>query len=85
MPLQADTQRELRRTGFRQRASAGRLLLIGAVLLVAGVVLVAATGGFGNFVGFALGALSAPFLLGGVALMLSGLVARRSADRRPFA
>ena len=85
MPHQADTDRELRRTGARQRASAGRLLAIGAVMLAAGIVLVAATGGFGNFVGFALGALSAPFILGGVALLLSGLVARRSAARRPFA
>ncbi len=85
MSTQPDTKAGMRRTGSRQLTIGARLLLAGGVLFAVGLVLMLATGGFGNFVGVVASALATPLTLAGVALSLAGVVGRRAADEQPFA
>jgi hypothetical protein len=85
MSLQPDTDRGLRRSAGQLRTIGARLLLAGGVVFAIGLVLMLATDGFGDFAGILLAALSTPPTLGGAALLISGLFARRAAEHKPFA
>jgi hypothetical protein len=85
MSLQPDTDRRLRRTSGEQLTLGSRLLLVAGVMFAVGLLFMIATSGFGDFVGVALATLATPLTLGGVGLMLTGLVARRASEHRPFA
>jgi VIT1/CCC1 family predicted Fe2+/Mn2+ transporter len=87
MPLQASNDRELGRTGERQRRTGSHLLLLGGVLFAVGLLLMVLFSGENVpvYIGAALAALAAPPTLGGLALFLSGLVSGRSAKQKPFA
>jgi len=85
MSLQPDTDRGLRRSAGQLRTIGTRLLLGGGVLFAIGLVLMLATDGFGDFAGILLAALATPPSLGGLALLVSGLFARRAAEHKPFA
>jgi hypothetical protein len=87
MPYQANTDANLAKAGGKQRANGGRLLLSGAVLFAIGLVVVL-LGGDENlpvYIGVALMALSAPPLIAGLGLFLTGLVSGRASERKPFA
>ena len=84
MSLQPDTDRGLRRSAQGLRTLGARLLLAGGVLFAIGLLLMLATSGFGDFVGILFSALATPPTVGGLALLISGLFARRAAEHRPF-
>lgn len=85
MATQPNTDHRLAETGHRQNTTGGRLLLIGAVLFVVGAIFVLAGSGIADFVGVALAALATPPTVAGLAMVLSGLVSKRSSQHKPFA
>lgn len=85
MSNQPMTDRRLAQTSGSQRRNGVRLLLGGAVMIVLGLLVVLVAHGFGNFVGIALAVLGAPPAMAGVALVLSGAVGGRAAQRKDFA
>lgn len=86
MPLQASTDRELDRTGTRQREQGSRLLLLGGVVFAVGLLFMTLfDSNVPVYVGVALAALAAPPTLGGLGLWLSGLVSARASKHKPFA
>jgi hypothetical protein len=84
MSVQPDTDRQLSRTGRDQTTLGARLLLLGGLMFVVGGILMLAFRGVGDLLGVALSALAAPPTLGGLALLVVGLFARRSAAHKPF-
>ena len=85
MPVQPDTDHGLKRTAAKQNTTGSRLLLLGGILFALGVITWSVGDGGMNFVGVVFAALATPPTLAGVALMLSGLVGKRSAEHKPFA
>jgi hypothetical protein len=87
MPMQPTTDRQLDRTAGRQAWSGSRLLAIGGVLFVIGLVLMIVFSGYdiGFYAGVVLATLSAPPLIAGGVLVGSAIVGKWSARRRPFA
>ena len=87
MPYQANTDENLAEVGHKQRASAARLLLIGAVFFAIGVIvfLLGKDENVVTYVGVAIMTLSAPPMIAGTGLLLSGLVSGRASERKPFA
>jgi hypothetical protein len=83
--LQPDTDQGLRRSAKQLRTLGARLLLAGGILFAVGLLLMLVSDGFGDFVGVLFAALATPPSVGGVALLISGLFARRAAEHRPFA
>ena len=87
MPHQANTDQNLARAGGKQRASGGRLLMIGGLLLAAGLAVLLLVGDqdIPAYIGAATMTLGAPPTIAGTALMLSGLVSGRASKQKPFA
>ncbi len=87
MPHQANTDANLGRAGDKQRANGARLLLIGGVLFLLGLipVLIAGDENLPAYIGVTLWTLATPPTLAGLALFLSGLVSGRAAKQKPFA
>lgn len=77
--------RELHRTGGRFREHGGRFLVVGLTMVAIGCVLIFAANGVAEFFGWVLASLGTVPATVGVALLLSGLVARRAAKGRSFA
>ncbi|HVM25107.1 MAG TPA: hypothetical protein VM253_06915 [Candidatus Limnocylindrales bacterium] len=85
MPHQASTDRDLHRTGSKQGTTGWRLLLLGGVLFGIGLILMIAGNEILDFIGVALAALASVPTLAGIGLILSGVVAKRHAQHKPFA
>lgn len=86
MPMQASTDRDLARTGARQRHSGGRLLALGAVLSGIGLgLLLLFSADAVEHAGIVLAFLGLLPMMAGAGLMLSGLVSRRASRQKPFA
>ena len=87
MPHQANTDANLSRAGDKQRANGARLLLLGGILFVLGLipVLIAGDENMPAYIGVALMTLATPPTLAGLALFLSGLVSGRASKQKPFA
>jgi len=74
------------KTEGRQRGSGSRLLLLGGILFVIGLVIVLLVdGGTPEGIGIAFMSLATVPTLAGIALMGSALVSRRSRQGKPFA
>jgi len=69
----------------KMRTTGSRLLIVGAVLAVIGVVLVLLLEGTGNGIGLAVLAFASLFTVAGIALMGSAIVSARSRADKPFA
>jgi hypothetical protein len=75
-----------KKTEGKQRGSGSRLLLLGAILFVIGLVIVLLVdGGTPEGIGVAFMSLASVPALAGIALMVSALVSRRSRQGKPFA
>ena len=85
MPVQPTSPRELDRAGRKLHGSGARLLLLGGVLFVIGLVLVLAGDGNWDAGGLTAWGFATAATLAGLALSLSGGVAKRSAKGKPFA
>jgi hypothetical protein len=85
MPVSPDTDRGLERTADKQKSTSWRLLGLAAILFALGLIIMGVGEHAANFAGWALIALSAPPAMAGIALLLSGLVGKRSAQHKPFA
>jgi hypothetical protein len=85
MPVQPQTSRELDRAGGKLHGSGARLLLLGGVLFAIGLVLVLVGDGNWDAAGLTAWGFSTAATLAGLALSLSGGVAKRSASGKPFA
>jgi hypothetical protein len=87
MPHQANTDKTLAEAGHKQRANGGRLLLIGGVLFAIGLVvlLLGKDENLPAYIGVAIMTLSAPPMIAGGGLLLTGLVSGRASERKPFA
>jgi hypothetical protein len=85
MSVSPDTDRGLERTASKQSATGWRFLGLAAILFVVGLVVMQVGEHAANFAGWALIGLSAPPAMAGLALLLSGLVGKRSAHHKPFA
>ena len=87
MPLQANTDANLSRAGEKQRANGARLLLIGGVLFLLGLipVLIAGDENMPAFIGVTLMTLATPPTIAGLALFVSGAVSGRASKQKPFA
>jgi len=85
MPIQASTDHDLARAGDKQRTTGSRILLAGGVLFALGLLLMLVQDAYLTAAGVALASLATPITIGGVALLGSGLVAGRAAQRKPFA
>ena len=85
MPHQAMTDHELARTGEKQSTTGWRILLVGGVLFALGLICTFLGDDTIDFIGVALMSLATPFTVGGIALILSALVSKRSAQHKPFA
>ena len=87
MPHQANTDANLSRAGAKQRANGARLLLIGGVLFLLGLipVLLAGDENLPAYIGVTLMTLATPPTIAGLALLVSGLVSGRAAKQKPFA
>jgi hypothetical protein len=87
MPLQANTDANLSRAGEKQRTNGARLLLIGGVLFVIGLI-VTLLGGDENlpaYIGVTFMTLATPPTIAGLGLFLTGLVSGRASERKPSA
>jgi multisubunit Na+/H+ antiporter MnhG subunit len=84
MPVPPDTDHGLAHTADKQSTSGWRFLLIGGILFALGMIVMAAGEHVANFAGVALAALATPFTLLGLALVLSSIVSKRSAQHKPF-
>jgi hypothetical protein len=87
MPQQANTDANLARAGDKQRANGARLLLIGGVLFLLGLipVLLAGDENLPAYIGVALMTLATPPTIAGLGLFLTGLVSGRASQQKPFA
>jgi VIT1/CCC1 family predicted Fe2+/Mn2+ transporter len=87
MPHQANTDQNLARAGDKQRTNGARLLLIGGVLFLLGLipVLVAGDEDIPAYIGVTLMTLAAIPTIAGLALFISGAVSGRAAKHKPFA
>jgi len=85
MSGQPQTPRDLDRAGGKLHANGARLLLIGGVLFAIGLVLVLVGDGNWDAAGLTAFGFSSAATLAGLALSLSGGVAKRSARDKPFA
>ena len=87
MPHQANTDQNLGRAGDKQRSAGARLLLIGGVLFLLGLipVLVAGDENIPAYIGVTLMTLAAIPTIAGLASFVSGLVAGRTAKQKPSA
>jgi len=85
MSMQPTTDRQLGETAQRQNTTGWRLLLVGGVLFVIGLVLMLVGEDTVDYVGVAFAALATPPTLAGLALVLSGLVGHRASQQKPFA
>ena len=85
MPVSPDTDRGLERTAGKQTRTGWRFVALAAILFVVGLIIMQVGEHAANFAGWALIGLSAPPAMAGVALLLSGLVGKRSAQHKPFA
>jgi MFS family permease len=87
--MASSTDRHVDRTadrlGRRLLRPVGPFLLLACLLVVAGIVLIIFTSGWGWAMGIALVALSGPPAVVGLALGAAGVVARWSARDKPFA
>jgi hypothetical protein len=84
-PNSPATDRGLERTAGKQNRTGLRLLALGGVMLALGLLLVIVGENLANFAGLALIGLSMPPGMAGLALVLSGVVGKRSAQHKPFA
>jgi hypothetical protein len=85
MSVQPDTDRGLERTASKQSSAGWKFLGLAAILFAVGLFIMQVGEHAANFAGWALIALSAPPAMAGAALILSGLVGKRSAQHKPFA
>ena len=85
MPVQPDTDHGLKQTASKQNTTGWRLLLLGGILFALGLIVWSVGDDGLNFLGVMFAALSTPPTLAGLALVLSGLVGKRSAEHKPFA
>jgi hypothetical protein len=85
MSVQPTTDHALAETSSSQRTTGARILLLGGVLFAIGLVLMLVGDDVVDFVGVVFAALSTPPTLAGIAMLLSGLVSNRAAQRKPFA
>jgi hypothetical protein len=66
-------------------ANGTRLLILGAVMIAIGIALVLVLDGLGDGIGVAVAGLGSVPAVGGLGLLVSGLVERRSRAGKPFA
>ena len=85
MPVQPQSRGDLDRTGGRMHGAGARVLLLGGVLFAIGLVLVLVGDGNWDAAGLTAFGFSSAATIAGLALSLSGLVAKRSASGKPFA
>ena len=87
MPHQANTDANLARAGAKQRANSARLLLVGAAMIVIGLVvlLLGKDDNLPAYIGVALMTLGAPPTIAGVALFLPCAVSGPASKQKPFA
>ena len=85
MSMQPMTDRQLGETSGRQNTTGARLLLLGGLLFVIGLVLMLVGEETVDYVGVVFATLATPPTVAGLALMLSGLVGHRASQQKPFA
>ena len=85
MSFQPSSDRGLAESARGHNRTGSRLLALGGVMIVVGVVLILAGSGVLDFFGVLIGALGVPPALAGAALVLSGLVGHHASRQRPFA
>jgi hypothetical protein len=73
------------RTERNLRASGGRLLLIGVIMIVAGLALALALDDKASGIGLAITALGAVPFFGGLGLWLSSVLSKAAREDKPYA